>query len=50
MSATNFDELERCLPYFCNPDEDYPLVLEVFTHTETNAYVFSRLFEALKEK
>ncbi len=50
LSATNFDELERCLPYFCNPDEDYPLVLEVFTHTETNAYVFNRLFEALKEK
>jgi len=50
LSATNFDELDRCLPYFCNPDEDYPVVLEVFTHTETNAYVFSRLFEALKDK
>lgn len=50
LSAANFDELDRCLSYFCNPDEDYPLVLEVFTHTETNAYVFSRLFEALKEK
>ncbi|MDP4203114.1 MAG: 2-succinyl-5-enolpyruvyl-6-hydroxy-3-cyclohexene-1-carboxylic-acid synthase [Bacteroidota bacterium] len=50
LSATNFDELDRCLPYFCNPDEDYPMVLEVFTHTETNAYVFSRLFEALKDK
>jgi 2-succinyl-5-enolpyruvyl-6-hydroxy-3-cyclohexene-1-carboxylate synthase len=48
LSATNFDELDRCLPYFCNPDEDYPLVLEVFTHTETNTYVFNRLFEALK--
>ena len=50
LSATNFDELDRCLPYFCNPGEDYPMVLEVFTHTETNAYVFSRLFEALKDK
>lgn len=50
LSATNFDELDRCLPYFCNPDEDYPMVLEVFTHTETNAYVFSRLFEVLKDK
>jgi len=50
LSAANFDELDRCLPYFCNPDEDYPMVLEVFTHTETNAYVFSRLFEALKDK
>ena len=50
LSASNFDELDRCLPYFCNPDEDYPMVLEVFTHTETNAYIFNRLFEALKEK
>lgn len=48
MPATNFDELGRCLPYFCNPDEDYPMVLEVFTHTETNAHVFKYLFEALK--
>jgi 2-succinyl-5-enolpyruvyl-6-hydroxy-3-cyclohexene-1-carboxylate synthase len=50
LSATNFDELDRCLPYFCNPDEDYPLVLEVFTHTETNAYVFTCLFESLKTR
>ncbi|GAT62084.1 2-succinyl-5-enolpyruvyl-6-hydroxy-3-cyclohexene-1-carboxylic-acid synthase [Paludibacter jiangxiensis] len=50
LSATNFDELDRCLPYFCNPNEDYPMVLEVFSHTETNAYVFSRLFEALKHQ
>jgi 2-succinyl-5-enolpyruvyl-6-hydroxy-3-cyclohexene-1-carboxylic-acid synthase len=50
LSAANFDELDRCLPYFCNPNEDYPMVLEVFTHTETNTYVFNHLFDALKEK
>ena len=50
LSASGLEELHQHLPIFCDASLHKPMVLEVFTQTETNSFVFKSLYNHLKNR